>query len=186
MFKNEALSSAAASMHLAHGNFSASKLSKMQQKMAIIEPKKTKKSKQTISVINLSKNIEDSKGKNSINVTKRKQSAIDLTEKIKEKVNDFKIISTCMSEYVKEERRNNSEANLNEIIKIIGAFNRSEIAPISKPLEKLIGEIVNSIQSSLPQTQIKSILKKSITIESPHERNPGEESSTIKKPVVNR
>lgn len=83
MFKNEVLSSAAASMHLAHTNFSASKLSKMQQKMAIIEPKKAKKSKQTISVINLSKNIEDSKGKNSTNVTKRKQSAIDLTEKIK-------------------------------------------------------------------------------------------------------
>ena len=121
MFKNEALSSAAASMHLAHTNFSASKLSKM----AVIEPKKVKKSKQTISVINLSKNIEDSKGKNSTNVTKRKQSAIDLTEKIKEKVHDFKIISTCMSEYVNEERRNNSEANLNEIIKIIGAFNRS-------------------------------------------------------------
>jgi translation initiation factor 2 gamma subunit (eIF-2gamma) len=83
------------------------------------------------------------------------------------------VLSTCVEEYVNEERRNNNEVNLGEIIKIICAFNRSEIAPISKPLEKLIDEIVSSIQYSLPipqpqpQPQIKSILKKSSSFDSP-------------------
>ena len=81
--------------------------------------------------------MEESKAKASSTVTKRKQS-VDFSEKIKEKLQDFKIISNCLEEYVKEERRNHSVANLIEIVKIIGAFNRSEIAPISNPLEGLV------------------------------------------------
>ncbi len=70
-----------------------------------------------------------------------------------------------MEEYSKEERRNNSEGNLVEILKIIAAFNRSEIGPISKPLERLIREIVHSIEHSLPQA--RGNIKKSISFSSP-------------------
>ncbi len=44
------------------------------------------------------------------------------------------MIANCLEEYTKEERKNNEEVNIGEVLKIIGAFNRSEIAPISKPL----------------------------------------------------
>jgi hypothetical protein len=64
-------------MQLAQSTFSASKLGKSQQKVTLADPKKAKKQKQTISIINLSKNLSDSKAKMSSTVTKRKQSAVD-------------------------------------------------------------------------------------------------------------
>lgn len=69
--------------------------------MSVPEQRKTRKAKQTISVINLGKNLEDSKAKVSSTATKRKQSSVDFTEKLKEKLQDFKIISACLEEYVK-------------------------------------------------------------------------------------
>lgn len=69
--------------------------------MSVPEQKKGKKTKQTISVINLSKNLEESKAKVSSTATKRKQSSVDFSEKLKEKLQDFKIISSCLEEYVK-------------------------------------------------------------------------------------
>jgi hypothetical protein len=82
------------SIILAQSNHSATKLSKHKQK-SINPDKKTKKNKHTISVINLSKGNEEPKYKNSSTTTKRKHSA-DLTLKIKEKIEDFRIISNCL------------------------------------------------------------------------------------------
>jgi hypothetical protein len=81
--KNENLNSFAVSMHLAN---SASKLSKTKNKNVLGEAKKPKKGKHTVSVINLTKNIEESKVKGSSTVTKRKQSSVDLGDRIKEKI----------------------------------------------------------------------------------------------------
>lgn len=189
ILKNDNLNSFAVSMHLAN---SASKLTKTRNRNVGGEPKdprKAKKGKHTVSVINLTKNIEESKLKGSSTVTKRKQSSVDLGDRIKEKIEDFKILANCLDEYVREERRNHTEANLPEIIKIIGAFNRSEIAPISKPLEHLIAQIVASIQSSLPQPQLKSILKKSISFDSPNRHiteQSDEVADTVKKGLGSR
>ena len=47
--------------------------------MSVPEQKKGKKTKQTVSVINLSKNLEESKAKVSSTATKRKQSSVDFS-----------------------------------------------------------------------------------------------------------
>jgi hypothetical protein len=61
-----------------------------------LERKKSKKSKKTISIINLTKKIEESKVKGSSTVAKRKKSGVDFSEKLKEKLEDFKILSACL------------------------------------------------------------------------------------------
>lgn len=59
-------------MHIPPNNCSASKLNRIKQKSTINSSnKKPKKNKQTISVINLNKNIEDSKIKGNSTITKR-------------------------------------------------------------------------------------------------------------------
>lgn len=86
---------------MGHSNNSATKLSRAKRTIVYPENKK-KKSKHTISVINLGKNIDESKHKSSSNITKRKQSAGDFSEKIKSKIEDFRIIANCLEEYTKE------------------------------------------------------------------------------------
>lgn len=45
-------------------------------------------------------------------MTKRKPSAVDFGDRIKEKIEDFRVIANCLEEYTREERRNNAEVNL--------------------------------------------------------------------------
>jgi len=78
------LNSCIGSVQLGHSTHSASKLSRAKQKtIAPCDTKKQRKGKHTISVINLSKTVEEPKVKNSTNVTKRKQSTVNLGDKIK-------------------------------------------------------------------------------------------------------
>jgi len=78
------LTSCVGSVQLGHSTHSASKLSRAGQKnIPSSDIKKQKKGKHTISVINLAKTVDESKGKNSTNVTKRKQSTVNLGDKIK-------------------------------------------------------------------------------------------------------
>ena len=70
-------------MHFGHSNNSVTKLSRGKQKTSVGAERKGKKSKNIISVINLSKNSDEPKLKGSTTVTKRKQSNIDLSDKIK-------------------------------------------------------------------------------------------------------
>jgi hypothetical protein len=70
-------------MNLAH---SVSKLSRGKNKTTQPDSKKSKKGKHIFSVINLSKYTDDSKGKGSSKVTKRKQSIGNLGDKIKLKI----------------------------------------------------------------------------------------------------
>lgn len=44
--------------------------------------------------------------KGSVTVTKRKLSSTDLSEKIKEKMKNFKVLAHCLDEYILEERKN--------------------------------------------------------------------------------
>jgi hypothetical protein len=95
---------------LAHSTHSATKLNR--RKKSTTEGKKPRKNKHTISVINLGKSTDESKGKGSSTMTKRKPSAVDFGDRIKEKIEDFRVIANCLEEYTREERRNNAEVNL--------------------------------------------------------------------------
>ena len=130
---------------------SASKLTPSKRKGST----KPKKGKHSVSVIQLSRGVEESKVKGSSTVTKRKQSAADYGEKIREKTEDFCILGHCLEEYVREQRRNNDKVDLGELIKLIAAFNRSEIGKFSRPLEQLIGEIIRTIQVALPAIPVQ-------------------------------
>jgi len=81
-------------MNIAH---SVSKLSRGKNRNATqADSKKNKKGKHILSVINLSKYTDDSKGKGSSKVTKRKQSVGNFGDKIKLKVEDFQILANCL------------------------------------------------------------------------------------------
>lgn len=47
-------------------------------------------------MINLSKNGGENKLKSSSTATKRKQSAVDFGDRLKEKVDDFRIVANCL------------------------------------------------------------------------------------------
>jgi len=61
---------------------------------------------------------------------------------IKKKTTHYQILSNCLRTYVKEEEINDNKIDANQIIKLVQAFNKSEISKMSKPLETLISEII--------------------------------------------
>ena len=66
---------------MTNSNHSATKLNR--RKKSTTEGKHGRKNKHTISVINLGKSGEESKFKGSSTVTKRKQSAVDFSDRIR-------------------------------------------------------------------------------------------------------
>jgi hypothetical protein len=68
---------------------------------------------------------------------------------IKKKTSHFKILSSCLRSYVKEEMEVEKKVDVGQIIKLVRAFNRVEIARMSKPLEELIAEMIGLIEETV-------------------------------------
>lgn len=67
-----------------------------------------------------------------------------IEESIKDTVNNFNVLTECLTEYIKEQKKNGKNPNT-KILHLIKAFNRSQVGPLSKDVERLIGKMLNYI-----------------------------------------
>ena len=81
--------------------------------------------------------------------TKRKVSKMDFESKIKSKASNFQVLSNCLREFAREERKEGKHPSNEQILHLIKAFNKSEIGPISKELQQLINSILDSIEETI-------------------------------------
>ncbi len=71
------------------------------------------------------------KASNARSVKKKFSKSKQIHESLKTTVSNFSILTKCLTEYIKEEKKKGNDPSL-QILHLIKAFNKSEVAPLSR------------------------------------------------------